>query len=114
MKASQKRQKNAVEKAQRVPAVQLIFDKDKVIALKGQALKDHLKAFQNAGAPNVQTLSAQIAVAQIREGLKVAIDLYNSGEWKPTDHSQPGELSNDSESAEEFNLDDAEDEWEDI
>jgi hypothetical protein len=28
------------------------------------------------------------------------------------DHSQPGELSDDSESVEEFNLDDAEDEWE--
>jgi hypothetical protein len=114
LKASQKRQKNAAEKAQRVAAVQLIFDKDKVIALKGQALKDHIKAFQNAGAPNVQTMSAKTAVAQIREGLKAAIDLYTSGEWKPADHSQPGEPSDDSESAEEFNLDDVEDEWEDI
>jgi hypothetical protein len=40
--------------------------------------------------------------------------MYNSGEWKPVDHSQPGELSDDSESAEEFNLDEAEDDWEDI
>ena len=114
LKASQKRQKNAAEKAQRVAAVQLIFDKYRVISLKGQALKDHLKAFQNAGAPNVKTMTAQTVVTQIREGLKAAIDLYNSGEWKPADHSQPGELSDDSESAEEFNLDDAEDEWEDI
>jgi hypothetical protein len=50
------------------------------MVLKGQALKDHLKAFQNAGAPNVKTMTAQTVVAQIREGLKTAIDLYNSGE----------------------------------
>ena len=114
LEASQKRQKNVAERAQRVAAVKLIFDKNQVMVLKGQALKDHLKAFQNAGAPNVKTMTAQTVVTQIREGLKAAIDLYNSGEWKPVDHSQSGELSDDPESAEEFNLDDAEDEWEDI
>ena len=54
MAASEKR-KNAAERADRVAAVQLIFDKEKITALKGQALKDIMARYIS-----VQMLPLQI------------------------------------------------------
>ena len=107
MAASEKRKKNAAERADRVAAVQLIFDKEKITALKGQALKDHLEAFQKAGAPNLQDLTPRSAVALIRDGLAKAIDLHESGEWKPT-------ITLELDSAENSGLDSEEGGWEDV
>jgi hypothetical protein len=68
LEATNKRKKNAKEKADRVASVKLIFDKEKVRELRGIKLKDHLEAFQRAGAPNIQNLTSRTAVAKVREG----------------------------------------------
>jgi hypothetical protein len=120
LEATNKRKKKAQEKADRVASVKLIFDKEKVKELKGQSLKDHLEAFQKAGAPNLQNLTSRTTVAKIREELKQAIDLYKSGHWKPTRDSQSGMDSDESEAGEVFDLDgvegedDDEGDWENV
>jgi hypothetical protein len=117
--ATKKRKKNAQEKADRVASVRLIFDKAEVSKLKGQRLKDHLAAFQRTGAPNLQNLTSRTTVAKVREGLEQAIDLYNSGSWKPTREPQSDVHSDESE-GEVFDLDnvegdeDEEGDWENL
>ena len=60
----------------------LIFDKEKVPSLKGVALKDQLKLFKNAGAPNLQKGALPIKVNNICKALIDAIDLHTNGTWK--------------------------------
>ena len=118
--ATTKRKENAQEKADRVASVKLIFDKTKVSELKGQRLKDHLAAFQKAGAPNLQNLTSRATVDKVREGLKQAIDLYNSGSWKLIRESQSDVHSDEPEASEVFDLDnvecdeDEEGDWENL
>src|SRR4051812_21833891 len=50
------RQEKAAKVAERVEAVKLVFDKEKIKNLKGESLRDHLRAFQKAGAPNMQSM----------------------------------------------------------
>jgi len=57
------------------------LDKEKVLALKGQALKDQLKVFKNAGAPNLVRGKLPTLVGEIRQTLSDAIDLHQQGEW---------------------------------
>jgi len=54
----------------------------RIPGLKGQHLKDQLKLFKNAGAPNLQIDKQPILVADIRKTLLDAIDLYVGGIWK--------------------------------
>jgi hypothetical protein len=77
--ASKKRKEKAAAVAQKIADIKLILDREEVVKLKGQALKDHLKAFQAAGAPNLKTISLSSKVAIIREGLQKAVDLYLAG-----------------------------------
>ena len=73
------------ETAARIAATGLIMDKEKVLALKGQALKDQLKVFKNAGAPNLVKGKLPTLVGEIRQTLSDAIDLYQQGEcWSQT------------------------------
>ena len=81
--ASEKRVKNAAKKAGRIAAVTLIFNKEEIIKLKGEKLKDHLLAYQQAGAPNLQGITVRSPVGQIREALQAAIDRKNAGDWCP-------------------------------
>ena len=104
------RKEKAAEVAGRVAAVKLIFDKQQISKLKGQNLKDHLQAFQRAGAPNLEKMSLRTTVAKIREGLVESIDLFNSGQWKP---NYLETISEESDSVEEIDLEDDDDEWED-
>ncbi|KAF8801016.1 hypothetical protein BYT27DRAFT_7216447 [Phlegmacium glaucopus] len=69
------------ENAARIAGTGLILDKEKVVALKGQALKDQLKVYQAAGAPNLKGMKQNTLVADIRKGLSEAVDLYNTKEW---------------------------------
>jgi len=75
--------------------INFILDKDGVTSLKGQALRDHLKAFHTAGAPNLQNFKQSGAkVEEIRQALRDAVDLYKDGRWntlKATDASESGE-----------------------
>src|SRR6266511_1941366 len=72
----ERRAQKSRETAARIAATGLIMDKETVLALKGQALKDQLKVFKNAGAPNL--VKGKLEIRQI---LSDAIDLYQQGEW---------------------------------
>jgi len=74
--------RNAQATAERIAKLDLIFDKEKIPGLKGQHLKDQLKLFKNAGAPNLQIGKQPTLVADIRKTLLDAIDLYIGGIWK--------------------------------
>ena len=104
----------AAKVAGRVAAVKLIFDKEQVRKLKGEKLKDHLQAFQRAGAPNLQNMSLRTPVVKIREGLMQSIDLFSTGQWKPNTNVGLETIPMESESGEEFDLDEGEDDWEEV
>ena len=108
----EKRKENAAATAQRIAEISLILDKEKVTALKGQSLKDQLKVFKLAEAPNLKGITANSKVNDIRAGLSKAIDLYKSGKWKILNDGALDE----SESGEEFDMpedDDGDESWED-
>jgi hypothetical protein len=110
-KREQRKQK-ADATAQRIAGISLILDKEKITALKGQSLKDQLKVFKLAEAPNLKGITASTKVNDIRAGLSKAIDLYKSGEWKIHNDGALDE----SESGEEFDMpddDDGNESWED-
>lgn len=92
------RAKNAAEKAKKIAAIPLIFDKDKINSLKGVALYDHLDAFKAAGAP-LEGINRRTKVLFIRVALQEAIDKIKTGEWIP---SFPESRDEDSSSGEEF------------
>ena len=112
-KREQRKQK-ADATAQRIAGISLILDKKKIIALKGQSLKDQLKVFKLAEAPNLKGITANTKVNDIWAGLSKAIDLYKLGGWKI-----PNETLDESESGEEFDMpnevddDDGNESWED-
>jgi hypothetical protein len=105
--ALETKKRNALQKAGRIAAVTLIFDKEEVAKLKGEKLKDHLLAFKQAGAPGLQGITTRSTVGQIRQALQSAIGSFNNGDWEPLQQSE-GENS-----SEEENLQDDSD-WEDI
>ena len=109
MAAKRIRQQRGAERAERIAAVKLIFDKHEIKKLKGEKLKDHLLAYQNAGAPNLKDVTTRSKVDQIREALMAAIDSYNAGDWKIS--SIDIEKSNLEQK--EFDLDEIESDWED-
>ncbi|KAF8800549.1 hypothetical protein BYT27DRAFT_7245559 [Phlegmacium glaucopus] len=80
--AKTKRTKRAVQVADRISKVALIFKEDEIDKLKGEKLKDHFQAFKKAGAPNLGTINSKSKVAEKREAIKAAIRSYNKGEWK--------------------------------
>ena len=108
------RKEKAAKVAHRVAAVKLIFDKEQIKILKGDNLRDHLQAYQKAGAPNVQNMSPREAVARIRAGLHEAIDLYKSGQWKPSTNVDSETSSEELDSVEEFDLEGGQSDWEDV
>jgi len=55
---------------------------DEIDKLKGENLKDHVWAFKNAGALNLDTINSKTKVADKKEAIKAAIRSYNKGEWK--------------------------------
>jgi len=105
MEASEKRKKIAADKAGRIAAISLILDKEEVVKLKGQKLKDHFLAFQQAGAPHFEGITVRSTVQQIREALQKAIESFHDGVWVPMKHSDT------EESSEEVDLEDGS-EWE--
>jgi hypothetical protein len=88
---SEKRKKTASEKAIRVAAIPLILDKEEVVKLKGEKLKDHLLAFKQAGASIPSDITTRSTVVQIRDALQNAVDSFNNGEWKPHSSSDSSE-----------------------
>ena len=85
-----KRVAQATQLADRVAKVTLIFDKSEVDKLKGDKLRDHLRAFKKAGAPNIQNLKINAKVGEIKNGIKQAIDLLNERIWElPPEYVAP-------------------------
>ena len=75
-------ERNTQATAERIAKLDLILDKEKIPGLKGQHLKNQLKLFKNAGAPNLQIGNQPTLVADIWKTLLDAIDLYTGGIWK--------------------------------
>jgi hypothetical protein len=48
--------RNAMETAERIAHLNLEFDKNKIPGLTGDSLKDQLRLFKNAGAPNLMQI----------------------------------------------------------
>ncbi|KAF8799066.1 hypothetical protein BYT27DRAFT_7264089 [Phlegmacium glaucopus] len=92
------------ETADRIAATGIILDKVKALALKGTLLKDQLKVFKNAGAPNLMTAKLPTKVADIRKALSDAIDLYEDGKWLLESDTEEG--SDDSEEEDESGWED--------
>jgi hypothetical protein len=57
----------------------LVLDKAKIPGLKGQQLKDQLRFFKSAGAPNLKGITTSTKVNDIHAGLCESIDLYKAG-----------------------------------
>jgi len=88
--------------------LELVFDKEKVPELKGTSLKDQLKLFKTAGAPNLKKGPMPTKVADIRKALIDAIDLHTNGTWKLVqDETENVDLSEEEGNGEE------EEDWED-
>ena len=95
----------AIQLADCVAKVTLTFDKEEVDKLKGNALRDHMQAFKKAGAPNLQNVKAKTLVADIRNVIKEAIDLFEEGKWTlPPEYAVPKPQGDDS--GEEFDFSD--------
>ena len=90
----------------------LVFDKKKVIGLKGEALKDQLRLFKNAGAPNLKQTTLSTKVDDIRKALANAIDLHTNGTWKLVQDEESEYEDTDLEEEEEE--EDDEEDWEDM
>ena len=79
----------------------LVLDKIKIPDLKGQHLKDQLRVFKPAGAPNLKGITASTKVNDICARLCESIYLYKTGQWKPLNNE-----ATKSESGEEFDIPD--------
>ena len=76
------REKNAKATAERMAKMNLILDKEKAQKLKGVDLKDQLKLFKNAGAPNLQKGALPTKADAGHQALVDAIELHTNGTWK--------------------------------
>ena len=100
-------EQNAKANAERIAELDLIFEKEKIPGLKGVALKDQLKLFKNAGAPNLKQGALPTKVGDIRKALMDAIDLHINGTWKlvPDEDSETEDMDHSEE-------EDNEEDWE--
>ena len=109
----QVRERNAKATAERIAQLNLNFNREEIPGLRGVSLKDQLKLFKNAGAPNLMQGPLPTIVADIRNALIDAIDLHINGTWKLI-QSEEGDIENlDIEEREEEDEED-EDDWEDV
>ena len=100
-----KRAAQATKLADRVAKVKLIFDKKKVDRLRGDDLRDLLRVFKKAGAPNVQKMKIGAKVGEIKDGINQAIDLFNAKKWKPS-YEHVASVAQENSSGEDFNFSD--------
>ena len=103
------REQNANDKAQRLASLNLIFDKTKLPAIKGQQLHDQYALFKSQGAPNIQDIKKPTKVGDIRKELEKAIDLYTNGIWSLGNNDE-----SDSEVSECLDEEEEEEDWEDM
>jgi hypothetical protein len=77
------------------------------------ALKDQLKLFKIAGAPNLKQGPLPTKVGDIRKALLDAIDLQENGTWRIVEDEESETETIDLEEREE-DEDEDEDDWEDM
>jgi len=102
----EKRNQNAKKIANRIAGLDLILDKKKIANLRGEPLKDQLKLFKLAEAPNLIGVRQPTLVADICKALSDAVDLHQSGEWLVGSEEE-------SEGSDTGDEDEDEDDWED-
>jgi hypothetical protein len=76
----EQRKQKADAMAQQISGMALVLDKAKIPGLKGQQLKDQLRVFKSAGAPNLKGITTSTKVNNICAGLCESIDLYKAGQ----------------------------------
>lgn len=100
-KLEKRKQKEAqaAELAKRIQGVQPIWDKAEIDALKGDRLKDQVKVFIIAGAPNLHHIKSSATQPQQKAAIKEAIDLFHAEKWvlKPGFKNHEGVIMNDIE-----------------
>ena len=113
--AKELQQQRTRENEIRIAQTVILYNKDIVLALKGQKLKDMLEVYRAAGALNLTTIKKSDWVGEIRQALSDAIDMYNSGEWEPINDENwtDDEETDDGEEFDFGNIDgeEDEDEW---
>ena len=62
---------------------ELVLDKEKIVKLTGKLFKEQLAAFKAAGAPNLDNVSTQAQVGELKEALTTAITMYKDQKWNP-------------------------------
>jgi len=86
--------------------MEIILNKEEITKLRGQKLRDQLKLFKLAEAPNLIGVRQPTLVADIRKALSDAVDLHQSGEWLVGSEEE-------SEGSDTEDEDEDEDDWED-
>ena len=107
----EKRKQKALERENRIASVNVIVNREEVLGLKGQKLKDYLHAYKQWQAPIPGSITVRSKVAEIRQALQIAVDKYNAGEWRVTSNT-PTTDEGESE-GEEFVEEDEDSCWED-
>ena len=114
--AKKKRETKALETANCISQIELQFDKKIIETTKGPALRDMVKAFIKAGAPNLGTVNSKTLVPGLKLALFQAIDSFDKGEWKLPEFSEMhANLEEDEEEIFKgfYDIEESDDEWED-
>jgi hypothetical protein len=83
LEAGKARQAKKAENAAKIASTELIMDREAVVKLAGEKLKNQFSAFKVAGAPNMIGMTTRNKVAELRQALQAAIDLYHEHKWAP-------------------------------
>ena len=67
---------------------ELVLDEKKIAKLTGKLLKEQLAAFKTAGAPNLDNVSTQAWVGELKVALTAAITIYEDQKWNLFKESQ--------------------------
>jgi hypothetical protein len=83
------------EKKSEARGTQLELDKDKIQKMVGNDLKKQLGAFRNAGAPNLDKVSARSKVGDLKIALIAAILSLEAEEWNLPRQQKGEEIDDD-------------------
>jgi hypothetical protein len=108
LERKKKRENQKSAREARLAATAFVWDQTVVKSLKGEALKDMLRKFKDAGAPNLVAKRLPTKVDDIRDALCNVIALKDSGEWVIY-----GDMIDSSDSENDIE-DDNDENWEDI
>jgi hypothetical protein len=93
--AANKRKEAAAQRKKEIEELQLELDKDKIQKMVGNDLKKQLGAFRNAGAPNLDKVSARSKVGDLKIALIAAILSLEAEEWNLPGQQKGEEIDDD-------------------